>query len=309
MSTGTADAILESGTAPLEAVDRGQNRPRIWPRIATGTAIGLITLMLAAAAAFWLTGGRWYVIRTPSMGTAAPVGTLVLTRPTSIDSLQVGQIIAFHPPTSPSETYTHRIVAITDGRAHTRGDINGATDPWALSDHDIIGRATVIIPRLGWLVLAAPLLLIGNLAVWIITALWLRRERRGPLRTTAAGLLFALACQMLKPFTSVVQLATTSTAHGSSVTVVSTGLLPIQIRPVPGHGTAAPVNLRMGEVGVARFTHGNAGQQNQLSAHLHLSWAYWVVMGLLWSMPLLWSMAVGYRPEPVIGHETDPVPA
>ena len=308
-STPHRDGVLDART-----LDRAQFRSRLGRRVAAGAAVALIALLLTAAAAFWLTGGRWYVVRTPSMGTAAPVGTLILTRPTSIPSLHVGQVIAFHPPSEPSETYTHRIVVIADGQVHTRGDINGATDPWALTSRDIIGRATVIIPRVGWLARAAPLLLIGNLAVWIATALWLRPEQRGPVRTLGAGLLFSLACYLLKPFTSVVQLATNSTAHGSSVTAVSTGLLPVQLRPLPGRGTAAPVDLSMGQVGLARFTGGKPGEQYLLSAHLHLSLTQWMIMALIWAIPLLWTMTVGYQPAPPAtdragSRRTQPVPA
>jgi signal peptidase I len=309
MSTASADAILDLDTPTLDTFYRNRNRHRMWRVVVSGTAIGLITLLLAAAAAFWLTGGRGYVVRTPSMGTAAPVGTLVLTRPTSVDSLHVGQIIAFHPPTEPSETYTHRIVSITDSQVHTRGDINGATDPWTLGNKDIIGRASVVIPRLGWLVRAAPLLIIGNLIVWIASAMLLSRERRGPARTLGFGLLFALACYLLRPFTGVIQLATTSHAHGAAITAVSTGLLPIQLRPVAGHGTAAPVDLRMGEVGISRFTGGKAGNQYLLAAHLHLTWPQWIIMGVVCALPLLWTLVVGYQPEPVSRHRSELVPA
>jgi len=68
------------------------------------------------------------MVTTPSMGPAAPVGTLILTRPVRIGDTRVGDIIAFHPPTEPRETFTHRVVTVDpDGGLRTRGDINGAT--------------------------------------------------------------------------------------------------------------------------------------------------------------------------------------
>ncbi|RFA13148.1 hypothetical protein B7R22_14210 [Subtercola boreus] len=92
----------------------------------------LLAVLLLAALVFFITGGRWFVVQTPSMGETAPVGTLILTTPTN-GQVAVGDIITFRPPTSPGEVYTHGIIAISaDGAISTRGDINGATDPWQL---------------------------------------------------------------------------------------------------------------------------------------------------------------------------------
>ena len=75
----------------------------------------LVTVIGAAAGAFWLAGGRWFVMQTPSMGTAAPVGTLVLTRPVAkLSALQVGDVVTCRPPAPAASYYTHREI----GRAH-----------------------------------------------------------------------------------------------------------------------------------------------------------------------------------------------
>ncbi|WP_434318962.1 S26 family signal peptidase [Leifsonia sp. P73] len=69
--------------------------------------------MIAILAAFWSTGWRWFIVESPSMGRTAPVGTLVVTSPVSVSAVHVGDVITFHPPTSPDETYTHRVREVT----------------------------------------------------------------------------------------------------------------------------------------------------------------------------------------------------
>lgn len=254
----------------------------------------VLAAVLAVTGAFLLGGGRGFVVRTPSMGTAAPVGTLVLTRPTTISALQVGQVIAFHPPTEPTETYTHRIIAIRDDAVFTRGDINGTPDPWRLQARDIVGRAVLIVPRLGWLIRALPLLVVGNLVIWAFTALWVRRERRASLRMAGAGLVFALAAQLLRPFLGLVQLETTTLPNGhAAITVVSTGLLPVQVSPVSGHGHAHPVDVAMGQVGVSRLWGGSPTHEYLLHSSLHLSVLGWTILVLVWLCPLLWTLIRG----------------
>ena len=73
------------------------------------------------------------MVTSPSMGAAAPVGTLLLTRPVTAGQVRVGDIIAFHPAIEPRVSFTHRVVEVDPaGGLHTRGDLNGATDPWTL---------------------------------------------------------------------------------------------------------------------------------------------------------------------------------
>ena len=101
----------------------------------------LTVAVVAVALGFQASGGRWFIVETPSMGQAAPVGTFVLTQPVAVGDLAVGDIVSFHPPTAPGEVYTHRIVSTDGGLVTTQGDINSVSDPWTLSDGDLIGRA------------------------------------------------------------------------------------------------------------------------------------------------------------------------
>lgn len=264
-------------------------------RIAATVASALLALLITAAAVFAATGGHWFVVRTPSMGTAAPVGTLVLTRPTTVADLHVGDVVAFHPTDAQQLTYTHRIVAITGGAVQTRGDINGSTDPWKTTDRFLVGKAVTILPGVGYLGRALPLLLVGGLLVIGLTRWWLRPDRRGPVRMVGFTALYLVASVLIRPFVGLVQLATTNGPDGASVTAVSTGLLPIRIAPLAGHGTAAPVHLGYGEVGTIRISGTPDGGRYALAAHLDLPWAGWLLLAAVWLLPVLWVFVVGFR--------------
>lgn len=264
-------------------------------RVAAIVASTLVVLFVAAAAVFAATGGHWFVIRTPSMGTAAPVGTLVLTRPTTVADLHVGDVVAFHPTNAPQLTYTHRIVAITGDAVTTRGDINGSNDPWRTTDRQLLGQATTILPGLGYLARALPLLLIGGLLVVGLTRWWLRPDRRGPARLLGFTVLYAVASVLIHPFVGLVQLETTNSPDGASVTAVSTGLLPVRMAPLAGHGTGNSVHLTYGEVGTVQFSGTPADNRYALMAHLDLSWTGWLLLAVIWLLPVLWVFVVGFR--------------
>lgn len=266
-------------------------------RPAAAAALALLLGLVAAATVFWVGGGRWYVVRTPSMGSAAPVGTLVLTRPEPVSELRVGDVIAFHPPPERAATFTHRVVAVTGGRVSTRGDLNGANDPWRLTGHDIVGRAVVIAPGLGWLARALPLLAFGWLLVGGLTRRWFREVWRGPARLVGGALVVMVAALVLHPFVGLVGLATTTDAGGlTQVSAVSTGLLPERVSPLHGHGVAAPLDLRDGHAGVVNLVHPAAAGKYELGVHIHLHAIGWLLLVLACLAPLLWVLVVGFAP-------------
>ena len=130
----------------------------------TGAGPGLIGALvagLAGAGLWWLDGGRWQRVSDPSMGTAAPVGTLLWVRPADFATLRVGELVTFHPPGRHDVTYTHRVYSRDgDGTVRTKADLD-APDPWRLSKSDIVGKVAMRWWGIGWLVKAAPVLLAG----------------------------------------------------------------------------------------------------------------------------------------------------
>lgn len=277
-------------------------------RLAVFAALAICIVTAGGAAAFFADGGRLFVVRTPSMGTTAPVGTLVLTRPVAAPDVRVGDVIAFHPPTNPATTYTHRVVSVDGGAIRTRGDVNGAPDPWTLTGTDLIGRTVVVAPGVGWLLRAVPYLVGGGLLVWLLTKLWISPARRGPARLVGGSIVFLVATQVLQPFVGVSQLASGADAEGgTTIAAVSTGLLPVELSPAAGTGHADPLVLgAAGRTGTSVITGGVPGEQFHLDAALHLSPLQWVIALLICASPMLWTMLVGFR-EPTVD-EADPAP-
>lgn len=263
-------------------------------RILVVAAAVLIAAVLLAAFVFFLAGGRWFIVQTPSMGETAPVGTLLLTTPTN-GEVAVGDIITFRPPTSPAEVYTHRIIAISpEGTITTRGDINGATDPWQLQKSDIVGGTAVVLPGVGWFVKAVPLVTIGSLLVWLLTSLFRSATTRSALRVAGVSLVFASAAYILRPLIGLVVLSTTADTAGADATVVSTGLLPIRVQAVGGTHT----DLITGEVGTLTVPSLVDSSQYHLSSALNLSLTGWIILGAVCAIPLLWTIIVGLPAEP-----------
>ena len=268
-----------------------------------GTAlIALVVLAgLAVGGAWYATGGRWQVVATPSMGTAAPVGTLVLTRPAT--SVEPGDVVTYRPPVANHPlTVTHRVVAVgPDGTFRTRGDINGAEDPWTVRPADLVGKASFIGPGLGWLVKALPLLVSGALLLWWVTRLWVPRRWGLPLRVLGFSGLIAAATTVLKPFVGVVTLGTTTDAAGTHVTLVSTGLLPIRAEAATG----GFLDLVDGQVGVLTTQVPQGEKGTVITSGVHMPIWLWVVMVAFWLSPMLYGLVSAWR-RPLIDESTTP---
>ncbi|ARC58586.1 hypothetical protein AS850_15970 [Frondihabitans sp. 762G35] len=266
--------------------------PRRHPLVTVLAVLGVAvaTVVLVGALVFHLQGGAWFIVKTPSMGTAAPVGTLVLTTPTTGSDVRVGDVIAFHPPTTPSETYTHRVVKIgPTGLLSTRGDINGATDPWQLSSRDLVGKAVVLLPALGWLIRGLPIALLGIVIVFLATARMRNATHRASYRIAGSSLALSIAAFVLRPFTGMVVEATGVVNGAPTATVVSTGLLPIRI--AAAHGTH--VDLVTGQVGQVSVPASAHHGFYSLSSALNLSVWEWVALLAVCCLPLLWTTIVG----------------
>ena len=265
---------------------------RSW-RLLLGMAVLGVFLGCGLAGLIWrLTGGHWLVVQSPSMGQVAPVGTLVLTRPVSADAVRVGDIISYRVPVKTSEIITHRVVAITNGVLHTKGDINVSPDPWDLHSADLVGRAVSLWWGVGWLLKAVPILLAGALVIWVITRFWVPLVWRNPLRLFGASIVVAIAAIILRPFVGMVLIMTDTDPGVGHVYLVSTGLLPIRVSAPDG----AFLDLVDGQVGILNTT-SIGPHQVPLTSHPHLSWWGWGILALIWLVPLFWALASGPAPE------------
>ncbi len=249
-------------------------------------ACGILTVIaVAAGGTAWVRGWRTHAMTTPSMGTAAPVGTLVVSRPVAIGALRVGQIIVFHPPGRAHTTFAHRIYALTAEPGgpgiRTKGDINGTPDQWVLHQGDLVGKAVATIPDAGYAIQLLPLLLLGAFVILLATS-GLAAPVRGPARNAGGSLLVAALLLHFHPLERV-DLIEQHVAHGRGVaTVVPTGILPVEISAAGGsRAVAAP-----GQPAVVHLAHVPANGGFHIATTIHLSGWWWLTLAA-WMIPML----------------------
>jgi signal peptidase I len=260
-------------------------------------SLGALAAALLALAAFTVgwraTGGRWFVVRSPSMGTAAPVGTLVWVRPVSFDDLRVGQLVSFRAPPAPQETYTHRVVARrADGSLTTKGDNNDMADPWSVRERDVIGRVAMHWWPVGWLVRAAPILGFGGVLLWALGRWCTAPAWKLPVWIVGLSLLVSLSIYVVKPLVRAELLSFTPAPRGAQATFVTTGILPLRVSADGGgHVDVAP-----GEKRSLVATRPDHRGLYRLKVGPHLSWRSYAGVALVVLAPSLWTVLFGLAP-------------
>lgn len=251
----------------------------------------LVASVLTGAAAWRISGGHWLTVRTASMGPAAPVGTLVITRPTTVEDVRPGDIVSFRSPSG--STYTHRVVQVAHGVVTTRGDNNGTRDPYRIQSRDLVGKVVARWRGVGFLLRALPFLVIPGGLLWLVT-----RRVRMPWRTASrllgTSLIVAGVVLVQRPLVAAEVASSTTVAHGVRASVVSTGLLPVEIRPAGG----TPAHLRPGELAAVTGSHLNDRHELPLVVAPHLTGWWWVVVCTGCALPFLIGLRLGIRVEP-----------
>lgn len=147
---------------------------------ATGS-LGLMGLALVPTAF----GYESQIVASGSMGTAAPTGSVALTRIVDVKAISPGDVVSFRYP-GRTTTITHRVTQITEeegGRRilTTKGDANAAADPEPLRlSSGTIARVEHVLPYAGYLVgyartpIGWAILLVGPLAGLVLDG---RRRR------------------------------------------------------------------------------------------------------------------------------------
>ena len=177
--------------------------PGAFRRIAAKTIKFLGFSMLALAALVFLflaIGPRILGYQTSTMltGSMAPLinpGDVVVTVPTPLTDIKVGDIITYHIPVEDQRVETHRITEITttaDGgvAVQTKGDANNGIDPWlATLQGKTVDKQIATIPYVGNAIraLREPLVLNilmygapGILVIGMLASIW----RRDPSKST-----------------------------------------------------------------------------------------------------------------------------
>jgi signal peptidase I len=249
----------------------------------------LVLLAIGWAGAWRVQGGQWLVVASPSMGTSAPVGTLLWVEPASLDELRAGDLVTFHPPTSPHQTITHRVVRTTGGNVTTKGDINASNDPWRLDEGDLVGRVEGRWWHVGWLIRAMPLLAVGGILLGVLLRWFTAPRWRVPLLLMGVAALLSLSIYVLKPLVRADAVSIRSVPQGGEATFVSTGLLPIRVEADNG----AHVDLLAGEVGTVTATTPTHAGRYEVHVGPHVPVWWWITGAGLVMMPALWTLVVG----------------
>jgi signal peptidase I len=81
-------------------------------------------------------GCKSLVVRSGSMSPTIQAGWTVFYKPVNASQVRVGDLVVFKDPQDPAEKIVHRVYAIdttATGKSFvTKGDANGAPDPWTL---------------------------------------------------------------------------------------------------------------------------------------------------------------------------------
>jgi hypothetical protein len=234
----------------------------------------MITVLVGFVAfcALWRAqGGRWERVETPSMGTVAPVGTLLWVKPVAFDRLRVGDFVSFHPPGRPGVTYSHRVYAVhADGTLSTKGVIP-APDPWRLTRADVIGRVQMRWWGVGWLIAAAPILLGGPVLVLTVRAL-VGADWKLPVAVLLGSLVITVAIVVHRPLLNAQQLSfAPARTGGADATYVGTGLLPVRLSAHEGES----VVMRDGQVGRVHVAVADSGHRFRIELAPAVPWWLW----------------------------------
>lgn len=195
---------------PTEAdIAAGSGKPGAFRRIAgtVGKGIGVGMLVLAAIVFLFLAiGPRIFGYQTSTMltGSMAPLinpGDVVVTVPTPVRDIKVGDVITYHIPVEDQRVETHRITEITttaDGgfAVQTKGDANNGIDPWiATLQGKTVDKQIATIPYVGNAIRALREPIVMNtlmygapaiLVLGMLASIWTRDPKKSVLEGAAA---------------------------------------------------------------------------------------------------------------------------
>ena len=116
-----------------------------------GVALVLVLLFVVAAlvlpSAF---STSLAIVRSSSMGSAMPAGSLAVVSSVDPATVVVGDIIAFTPPWDTDVTVSHRVVDMQDGGFVTKGDAVEDADPYLIYPEYVTGRVSWHVPYIGY---------------------------------------------------------------------------------------------------------------------------------------------------------------
>ena len=111
-------------------------------------------MLLVAVVVPRVAGATPYAVLTGSMRPSLPEGTLVVVRPTPMESIGIGSVITYQIQSGQPAVVTHRVVAqAIDGSGsrifRTRGDANDVADAGWVKPVQIRGQVWYAVPQVG----------------------------------------------------------------------------------------------------------------------------------------------------------------
>lgn len=157
--------------------------------LATAVVLGLAAITIGPR----LFPYQALVVRSGSMSPTIKTGSIVFYRPISAARVRKNDIIVFNEPGQANTKVTHRVYAVQNGSNGkyflTKGDANGAPDPWHVPAVGTGWKAVYWVPYVGYilfdiqstygrlLLLLVPAALLGLITLWEI---WEGRGKKSP---------------------------------------------------------------------------------------------------------------------------------
>ncbi|MFC1983930.1 signal peptidase I [Chloroflexota bacterium] len=127
-----------------------------WLKYTALVLLVLLTLFLVALPAVF--SSSLAVVYSGSMAPEMPVGALAWMGPVDPTTIEVGDIIAFNPPSSePDIIVSHRVVEVINGETlafSTKGDANEEPDWEVIPAENVVARVSFNLPSMGRLLLS-----------------------------------------------------------------------------------------------------------------------------------------------------------
>ena len=115
----------------------------------------VLTALVVARLIPAVTGGPTFVVGGGSMEPTIPLGSVVVDTPVKAADLAVGDVVSIKVGAAQA-VFTHRITRLVtrDGALwiQTKGDANNTEDPSIVPATTVLGRVSVTIPGLGYVV-------------------------------------------------------------------------------------------------------------------------------------------------------------
>ena len=122
-------------------------------------------------------GNNIMVVTSDSMFPALKPNDLIIVKPSKIQDVKQGDIIAFDSHIHGIGIISHRAIAVADDDGiiglDTKGDNNRDADPWTVHDEDLIGIVIDVIPAFG-ILLIEPVryTLVAVIIITAVSLLW-----------------------------------------------------------------------------------------------------------------------------------------